>query len=286
MKLVRWGEPGKERPGLVDSAGNVRDLSGTIEDVSGEALSDESLGRIERLDATTLPLAPEGVRLGACVGRIGKLVCIGLNYRDHAREAGLAEPVEPIVFLKATSAVTGPNDPVDIPAAAQKVDWEVELGVVIGRVAKNVPEANALSCVAGYCVVNDVSERAWQMERGGQWDKGKSADTFAPVGPWLVTRDAVPDPQALALWLDVDGVRRQEGTTADMIFGVAQLVAYVSHFMTLHPGDIVATGTPAGVGMGFCPPVYLQAGQTMRLGVQGLGEQCSVLRASSARVAI
>ena len=281
MKLVRWGRRGVERPGLIDASGEVRDLSALIDDIASDVLSDASLGRLSRVDPTTLPLAPAGARLGACVARVGKLVCIGLNYRDHAREAGLPEPAEPIIFLKAPSAITGPNDPVEIPDGATKVDWEVELGVVIGTMAKNVSEEHALSHVAGYCIVNDVSERAWQMERGGQWDKGKCADTFAPIGPWLVTRDALLDPQALSLWREVNGVRRQQGTTADMVFGVRQLVAYVSQFMSLHPGDVIATGTPAGVGMGFRPPVYLQPGQTMRLGIQGLGEQLSRLTAPS-----
>jgi 2-keto-4-pentenoate hydratase/2-oxohepta-3-ene-1,7-dioic acid hydratase in catechol pathway len=277
---------GAERPGLIDASGIVRDLSDLVDDIAGDVLSDASLHRLASVDPTTLPLAPEDARLGACVGRVGKLVCIGLNYRDHAREAGLPEPAEPIIFLKAPSAMIGPNDPVEIPDGGTKVDWEVELGVVIGTLAKNVREEAALSHVAGYCIVNDVSERAWQMERGGQWDKGKCADTFAPTGPWLLTRDAVPDPQALALWLEVDGVRRQQGTTADMIFEVRQLVAYVSQFMSLHPGDVIATGTPAGVGMGFRPPVYLQAGQTMRLGVQGLGEQHSAVTMPSSAVAL
>jgi 2-keto-4-pentenoate hydratase/2-oxohepta-3-ene-1,7-dioic acid hydratase in catechol pathway len=281
MKLVRWGKTGDERPGMLDDMGRVRDLSSVVDDIAGVTLSETTLRRLRDIDPTTLPTVEANARLGPCVGSIGKLVCIGLNYRDHAREAGLAEPVEPIVFLKPTSSITGPHDAVEIPIGARKVDWEVELGVVIGTTAKNVSEAQAMSHVAGYCVLNDVSERAWQMERGGQWDKGKAADTFAPIGPWLVTRDEVSDPQALPLWLEVDGVRRQQGNTADMIFGVAQLVAYVSIFMSLQPGDIIATGTPAGVGMGLRPPVYLQAGQTMRLGVEGLGVQQSVLTSPS-----
>src|SRR5690606_13194410 len=220
-----------------------------------------------------LPLAPEDARLGPCIGGVGKVVCIGLNYRDHAREAKLAEPAEPIIFFKATSSIVGPNDPIQIPPGAGKVDWEVELGLVIGEPATRMSRDRALEPVAGYCVVNDVSERSWQMERGGQWDKGKSADTFAPLGPWLVTRDEIEDAQHLALWLEVDGVRRQNGNTANMIFGVAEIVAYVSQFMSLQPGDVIATGTPAGVGMGFQPPVYLRPGQTLRLGIDGLGEQ-------------
>lgn len=275
MKLVRWGLHGAERAGILDAAGCVRDLSAVVPDVTGAVLSDASLARIAAINLDSLPLVHASMRIGACVGNVGKLVCIGLNYRDHAREANLAEPAEPIIFLKATSAIVGPNDVVEIPVGAEKVDWEVELGVVIGTLAKNVSVTEALSYVAGYCVVNDLSERAWQMERGGQWDKGKAADTFAPIGPWLVTRDEVPDPQALPLWLEVDGVRRQDGSTADMIFGVAHLIAYVSQFMSLQPGDILATGTPAGVGMGFKPPVFLHAGQTMRLGVDELGEQRS-----------
>jgi 2-keto-4-pentenoate hydratase/2-oxohepta-3-ene-1,7-dioic acid hydratase in catechol pathway len=278
MKLVRWGQRGTERPGLLDDAGQLRDLSSVVSDISGSTLSDEALARLRNSEAGALPLVPAGARLGPCVGAIGKIVCIGLNYRDHAREANLPEPKEPIIFLKPTSAVTGPQDPIEMPRGAEKVDWEVELGVVIGTVAKNVTREQALSHVAGYCVVNDVSERAWQMERGGQWDKGKAADTFAPIGPWLVTRDEVPDPQNLPLWLEVDGVRRQDGNTADMIFGVAELVSYVSGFMSLQPGDVIATGTPAGVGMGFKPPVYLRAGQQVRVGVQGLGEQrCPII---------
>ncbi|WP_459615793.1 fumarylacetoacetate hydrolase family protein [Bordetella sp. 2513F-2] len=278
MKLVRWGSAGAERPGLLDDAGQVRDLSGLIPDIAGETLADEAMARIAASGAAALPAVPAGTRLGPCVGAIGKIVCIGLNYRDHAREAGLPEPKEPIIFFKATSAVVGPHDPVLIPPRAEKVDWEVELGVVIGKTARNIAAADSLRHVAGYCIVNDVSERAWQMERGGQWDKGKSADTFAPIGPWLVTRDEVADPQRLALWLEVDGVRRQDGNTSDMIFGVADLVAYVSQFMTLLPGDIIATGTPAGVGMGCTPPTYLEPGQTLRLGIQGLGEQRNPVR--------
>ncbi|ANN68981.1 fumarylacetoacetate hydrolase family protein [Bordetella bronchialis] len=280
MKLVRWGRADAERPGMLDAAGRVRDLSGAIPDIDGKALADDVLARIAAIDPATLPLVPADERLGPCVAGIGKIVCIGLNYRDHAREANLPQPKEPIVFLKPASAVTGPTDPIRIPPGARKVDWEVELGVVIGKTAINVAREDALSFVAGYCVVNDVSERAWQMERGGQWDKGKAADTFCPVGPWLVTRDEIPDPQRLAMWLEVDGVRRQNGTSADMIFGVAELVAYVSGFMSLRPGDIIATGTPAGVGMGCQPPVFLRAGQSLRLGVEGLGVQHSPVRAA------
>lgn len=273
MKLVRWGNAGAERPGWLDESGQVRDLSGVVDDIAGKTLSDESLVRIAAANPADLPAVAPGTRLGPCVGAIGKIVCIGLNYRDHAREAKLAEPREPIIFFKATSAVVGPQDPIEIPAGAEKVDWEVELGVVIGKTARRISQSQALDHVAGYCIVNDVSERAWQIERGGQWDKGKSADTFAPIGPWLVTRDEVPDPQCLPLWLEVDGMRRQDGNTANMIFGVAELVTYVSQFMSLHPGDIIATGTPAGVGMGFAPPIYLRPGQSLRLGIEGLGVQ-------------
>ncbi|WP_043837304.1 fumarylacetoacetate hydrolase family protein [Muricoccus aerilatus] len=280
MRLVRWGERETERPGLLAADGTVRDLTEVVQDIAGTALSDEGLACIRAGDPAALPSIPARSRLASPAGGTGKIVCIGLNYRDHAAEANLLEPKEPIIFLKATSSITGPHDPVAIPPGAEKVDWEVELGVVIGRTARNVTDAEALSHVAGYCTVNDVSERAWQMERGGQWDKGKSADAFAPIGPWLVTRDEIPDPQALTLWLEVDGVRRQNGTTADMIFGVANLVAYTSCFMSLQPGDVIATGTPAGVGMGFRPPVYLRVGQIMRAGIQRLGEQTSEAMAS------
>lgn len=274
MKLLRYGDPGRERPGLLDASGFVRDLGGVIDDLHPSTLDDATLDRLRALDPATLPPAPEGARIGPCVGRVGKFVGIGLNYRDHARETGAAEPKEPIVFLKATSSIQGPNDDVVIPCGSEKTDWEVELGVVIGTRARHVSVEAALDHVAGYCVVNDVSEREFQMERGGTWDKGKGCDTFGPIGPWLVTRDEVPDPQALRLWLEVDGRRFQDGTTAEMIFGVAELVSYVSRFMTLLPGDVICTGTPAGVGMGQRPePVYLRPGQRVRLGVDGLGEQ-------------
>ncbi|EIF35633.1 2-keto-4-pentenoate hydratase/2-oxohepta-3-ene-1,7-dioic acid hydratase [Burkholderia sp. Ch1-1] len=275
MKLVRWGQPGAEKPGVLDNEGRVRSLVGVIDDWHGAALADGALARVAALDPQTLPAVAPGERLGPCVGAVGKFVCVGLNYTDHAAEAGMALPKEPILFLKATSAINGPADPIRMPRDAAKVDWEVELGIVIGKTASYVTRDNALAHVAGYCVVNDVSERAFQLERGGQWDKGKAADTFGPLGPWLVTADEVPDPQALPLWLDVDGVRRQAGNTRDMIFGVAELVSYISGFMSLQPGDVIATGTPAGVGMGFKPPVYLQAGQTVRAGIAGLGEQSS-----------
>lgn len=274
MKLLRFGPKGAEKPGLVDQQGRVRDLSAVIDDVAGAALAPEGLARLAALDPASLPLAPEGARIGPCVGRVGKFVAIGLNYADHAAEAGLPLPAEPILFMKATSCLNGPDDDVVLPRGSVKTDWEVELGVVIGSEARYVSREAALDHVAGYCLVNDVSERAFQTERGGTWDKGKGCDTFGPIGPWLVTRDEVPDPQALRLWLSVDGVMRQNGSTATMIFPVAELVSYVSQFMSLQPGDILTTGTPPGVGMGVKPePVFLRAGQVMRLGIDGLGEQ-------------
>ncbi|KVU52278.1 fumarylacetoacetate hydrolase family protein [Burkholderia cepacia] len=274
MKLVRFGTPGSERPGVVDRNGRIRDLSGRVDDIAGDNLSEANLRRVAMLDEQTLPLIPEGTRLGPCVGRVGKMVCVGLNYSDHAAESNMDVPTEPVLFMKATSAIAGPCDDVKIPPDANKVDWEVELGVVIGREARYVTRERALEYVAGYCVVNDVSERAYQLERGGQWDKGKGCDTFGPLGPWLVTRDEISDPQALHLWLEVDGKRYQDGNTRTMIFDVATLVSYISQFMSLQPGDVISTGTPPGVGMGQKPePVYLRAGQTMRLGISGLGEQ-------------
>jgi len=273
MKLLRYGPPGHERPGLRLDDGTIRDLGGIVPDIAGEALSAASLAALGALDARSLPIVDGAPRLGPCVGAVGKFICVGLNYADHARETGKAPPEEPILFMKATSAISGPFDDVEIPAGSAKTDWEVELGVVIGARAKYVGEDDALDHVAGYCLVNDVSERAFQSERGGQWTKGKSHDTFGPIGPWLVTRDEIPNPQDLAIWLDVDGVRRQDGSTRTMIFGVAKLVSYISHFMTLHPGDIIATGTPPGVGLGHRPPIFLSPGQTMRLGIDGLGVQ-------------
>ena len=274
MKLLRYGPKGQEKPGLIDAEGIVRDLSSVVDDIAGDVLSDAGLARLRALDPSTLPRAPEGARLGACVGRVGKMVCIGLNYADHAAESNLPIPTEPVVFNKWTSAIVGPNDDVHIPRGSTKTDWEVELGVVIGKPCKYVEAADALSYVAGYCVVNDVSEREWQIERGGQWDKGKGFDTFGPLGPWLATRDEVPDPQQLDLWLEVDGHRYQNGNTRTMIFSVAEIVAYLSQCMSLQPGDVISTGTPPGVGLGIKPtPVYLKAGQTMRLGIAGLGEQ-------------
>ncbi|TRL42697.1 fumarylacetoacetate hydrolase family protein [Rhizobium straminoryzae] len=273
MKLLRHGPAGAERPALLDADGKIRDLSGIVADIAGDTLSDEGLARLRAIDPASLPEVTPA-RIGACVARPGKFICVGLNYADHAKETGKAPPEEPILFMKATSAVVGPNDDIEIPRGSTKADWEVELGVVIGTRAKYVSEDKALEHVAGYCVVNDVSERAFQSERGGQWTKGKSHDTFGPIGPWLVTRDEVADPQNLALWLDVDGVRRQTGSTATMIFGVAHLVSYISQFMTLEPGDIIATGTPPGVGMGIRPePVFLKPGQVITLGIDGLGSQ-------------
>lgn len=273
MKLLRYGPKGLEKPALLDAQGVVRDLNGVIDDIAGNALSPEGLRTLAALDPQTLPVLPED-RIGACVGRVGKFICVGLNYADHAKETGKAPPDEPILFMKATTAINGPNDDVEIPRASQKADWEVELGVVIGTRAKYVSEDQALDHVAGYCLVNDVSERSFQSERGGQWTKGKSHDTFGPIGPWLVTKDEIADPQALDLWLDVDGVRRQTGNTNTMIFSVAFLVSYISQFMTLEPGDIIATGTPPGVGMGIKPdPVFLREGQVITLGIEGLGNQ-------------
>jgi ureidoglycolate lyase len=274
MKLLRYGPKGQEKPGLLDAQGKLRDLSKVVADIDGAALSDESLAKLRALDPASLPLVEGNPRLGPCVAKIGKFVCIGLNYADHAAESNLPVPAEPVIFNKWTSAICGPNDDVEIPRGSKKTDWEVELGVVIGKPAKYVDEANALDYVAGYCVINDVSEREWQIERGGTWDKGKGFDTFGPIGPWVVTRDEVADPQNLSLWLEVDGHRYQNGSTKTMVFGVAKLVSYVSQCMSLQPGDVISTGTPPGVGMGVKPnPVYLKPGQTIRLGIEGLGEQ-------------
>jgi ureidoglycolate lyase len=274
VKLLRYGPKGREKPGLLDKDGKIRDLSAHVPDIAGTALLPDSLKKLAALNPSELPLASGELRIGPCVGKIGKFVCIGLNYADHAAETGAPIPKEPIIFMKATSAVVGPYDEVEIPKGSQKTDWEVELGVVIGKNAKYVPENHAMDYVAGYCVINDVSEREFQIERGGQWDKGKGCDTFGPTGPWLVTKDEVPDPQNLAMWLEVDGHRYQNGSTRTMIFNVPKLVSYLSHFMSLQPGDVISTGTPPGVGMGQKPnPIYLKAGQTMRLGIAGLGEQ-------------
>ncbi len=273
MKLVRFGNIGEEQPGLIDQAGALRSLSGVVGDIDGAALSPQGLAKLAAIDPATLPLAPAGVRIGPCVGKVGKLIGIGLNYSDHAAESGLPVPTEPIVFMKATSSISGPYDPVEIPADAEKTDWEVELAFVIGTRAKTVSETDALKHVAGYCIVNDVSERAWQIERQGQWTKGKSHDTFSPMGPWLVTADEIADSGNLGMRLEVNGVSRQNGSTQTMIFGVAHLVSYLSRFMTLNPGDVITTGTPPGVGLGMKPPLYLKVGDVMRLEIDGLGHQ-------------
>ncbi|UQY33007.1 fumarylacetoacetate hydrolase family protein [Pseudomonas fulva] len=273
MKLLRFGPLGHEKPGILDDAGNIRDLSAHVRDLSGEVLSPEGLRKISELDLGQLPLVEENVRIGACVADVGKFVCIGLNYSDHAAETGSEVPSEPVVFMKPTSAIVGPYDNVRIPRGSNKTDWEVELGVVIGSAAKYVSPEDALEYVAGYCIVNDISERDYQFKRQGTWDKGKCCDTFGPIGPWLVSRDEIRDPQNLNLWLDVDGKRFQDGSTKTMVYDVSFLVSYLSQFMTLHPGDIISTGTPPGVGMGQRPEVYLRAGQKMRLGISGLGEQ-------------
>lgn len=258
---------------MLDGGGTIRDLSGVVDDIAGDVLSDDGMARLLAVDPQSLPSLDAASRIGPCVGHVGKFICVGLNYSDHAAEAGMDVPSEPILFAKATSAICGPNDQVLIPRGSDKTDWEVELGIVIGREARYVPEAQAMDHVAGYCVINDISERAFQIERGGQWIKGKSADTFGPIGPWLVTRDEISDPQALGMWLEVDGHRYQDGSTATMIFGVRHLVHYISQFMSLQPGDVISTGTPPGVGMGQKPQVFLRSGQTMRLGIEGLGEQ-------------
>ncbi|SEL86026.1 2,4-diketo-3-deoxy-L-fuconate hydrolase [Roseateles sp. YR242] len=278
MKLLRYGPRGQEKPGLLDADGRIRDLSAVVADISGDVLTPAGLNRLRDVDPASLPVVPgvaqQDVRLGPCVGQVGKFICIGLNYADHAAESGMAVPVEPVVFSKWTSAIVGPDDDVEIPRGSERTDWEVELGVVIGQGGRYISQADALSHVAGYCVINDVSERQVQLERGGgQWDKGKGHDTFGPIGPWLVTADEVPDPQDLRLWLEVDGKRFQDGSTRTMVFGVAALVSHLSQFMSLQPGDIISTGTPPGVGLGQKPPLYLKAGQVMRLGIQGLGEQ-------------
>jgi 2,4-diketo-3-deoxy-L-fuconate hydrolase len=274
MKLLRYGPRGAEKPGLLDAEGRIRDLSAVVDDIAGEALTPEGLQRLRALDVATLPRVEGDPRLGACVGRVGKFVCIGLNYSDHAAETGAQVPAEPVVFNKWTSAICGPDDDVEIPRGSRKTDWEVELGVVIGRGGRYIDEADAMAHVAGYCVINDVSERAYQLEGTGTWDKGKGCDTFGPLGPWLVTADEVPDPHALRLWLEVDGHRYQDGNTRTMVFRVPYLVSYLSRHMSLQPGDVISTGTPPGVGLGQKPEaVYLRPGQVMRLGIDGLGEQ-------------
>ena len=274
MKLLRYGQPGQERPGLLDNDGRVRDLSAFVDDIAGDVITPAGLERLRAIDPATLPLVPgtpqQDLRVGPCVGRVGKFICIGLNYADHAAESGLPVPTEPVVFAKWTSAICGPDDNVKIPRGSVKTDWEVELGVVIGQGGAYIEEADAMKHVAGYCVVNDVSEREWQLERGTQWDKGKGCD---PIGPWLVTADEVPNPQELNLWLEIDGHRFQNGNTRTMVFNVAQIVSYLSKFMSLQHGDVISTGTPPGVGLGQKPPLYLKPGQTMTLGIQGLGVQ-------------
>ncbi|CAH0142056.1 ureidoglycolate lyase [Pseudomonas brassicacearum] len=277
MKLLRYGEKGSEKPGLLDADNQIRDLSGHVPDIAGQVLDPDSLAALAALDPRSLPIVAGQPRIGACVGQVGKFICIGLNYADHAAESNMEVPKEPIIFNKWTSAICGPNDDIQIPRGSLKTDWEVELGVVIGKGGRYIDEANAMEHVAGYCVINDVSEREWQLERGGTWDKGKGFDTFGPLGPWLVTRDEIADPHTLDLWLEVDGHRYQNGNTRTLIFSVPQLIAYLSRCMSLQPGDVISTGTPPGVGLGIKPnPVFLRPGQTMRLGIQGLGEQRQV----------
>lgn len=273
MKLLRHGPSGEEKPGLLHDDGTIRDLSAVVPDIAGSVLSDDGLDRIRSVNAGTLPLVTANTRLGPCVAATGKFICIGLNYADHAAESGMAVPPEPVVFMKATSAICGPDDPIIIPRGSVKTDWEVELAVIIGTKAKYVAEKDALSHVAGYAVANDVSERAFQTERSGQWTKGKSCDNFGQLGPWLVTRDQIVDPQDLSMWLTVNGQKLQNGSTRTMVYGVAFLVSYLSQFMTLHPGDVISTGTPPGVGMGQKPPRYLKAGDIVELGIDGLGQQ-------------
>jgi len=272
MKLLRVGEPGQEKPAILDADGKARDLSSVVGDIAGDTLLPETLEKIAAIDPSTLPELDAG-RIGACVGQVGKFICIGLNYSDHAAESGLDVPKEPVIFMKATSAICGPNDTVLIPRNSVKTDWEVELGVVIGKGGVYIDEADALDHVAGYCVINDVSEREFQIERSGTWDKGKGCDTFGPIGPWLVTSDEVADPQDLKMWLEVDGHRYQDGSTSTMVFGVQHVVSYISQFMSLQPGDVISTGTPPGVGMGQKPPHYLKGGETIELGIEGLGQQ-------------
>jgi 2-keto-4-pentenoate hydratase/2-oxohepta-3-ene-1,7-dioic acid hydratase in catechol pathway len=278
MKLLRYGPKGQEKPGILDRDGRIRDLSATVADINPDLLAPAALAKLRQVDPASLPLVAGTPRYGACLAQIPKIVCVGLNYTDHAKETGAPIPKEPILFMKATSALNGPNDDVTLPRGSKKGDWEVELGIVIGTLARYVPENEALKCVAGYCIVNDVSEREFQIERGGQWTKGKSADSFCPIGPWLVTSDEVPDPQKLTLTCEINGQTMQNGTTANMIFGVAHLVSYISHFMTLMPGDVIPTGTPAGVGLGMKPPTFLKPGDTMRLAISGLGEQQQKVR--------
>lgn len=273
MKLLRHGPRGAERPGLLHSDGTIRDLTGLVPDIGGAALSDSGLDLLRGIDAGGLPVVDAATRLGPCVAGTGKFICIGLNYADHAAESGMAVPPEPVIFMKATSAICGPNDPIVIPRGSEKTDWEVELAIIIGKAAKYVSQDEAMSHVAGYAVTNDVSERAFQIERSGQWTKGKSCDNFGQIGPWLVTRDEVADPQALKMWLTVNGKTMQDGSTRTMVYGVKYLVSYLSQFMTLHPGDVISTGTPPGVGLGMKPPRFLKAGEVVELGIEGLGRQ-------------
>lgn len=273
MKLLRYGVKGDEKPGMLDQEGRIRDLSGIVDDIDARAIAPENLEKLRELDPESLPLVSGNPRIGPCVSEVGKFMCIGLNYSDHAAESGMDVPTEPVLFMKATSAISGPDDDIVIPRGSEKTDWEVELGVVIGKTAKYVEVADAFDYVAGYCVINDLSERAFQLESTGQWVKGKSCDSFGPIGPWLVTRDEVPDPHSLALWLEVNGHRFQNGSTRTMVFGVDEIVSYLSRFMSLQPGDIISTGTPPGVGLGQDPQVYLKPGDSVRLGIAGLGEQ-------------
>ena len=277
MKLVRHGNKGEERPGALDNDGSFRDLSSIVTDINGQSLSPESLSSLCQVDLTTLPIVDSTTRLGPCVGNAGKLVCIGLNYSDHAKESGMPIPTEPIVFMKATSAISGPNDNIELVRGSEKTDWEVELGIIIGSHTKYVSEDDALDHVAGYCVVNDISERHWQLERQGNWTKGKSGDTYGPIGPWVVTRDEIPDPQSLDLWLKVNGQTMQNGNTNTMIFSVRTIVSYLSQCMSLQPGDVIATGTPPGVGQGMNPPVFLKSGDTVETSVAGLGTQKQIV---------
>lgn len=281
MKLLRYGEPGTEKPGLLDAEGGIRDLSAHVTDIGGAALDPAALAELAKLDPQTLPAVSGSPRIGPCVANVGKFICIGLNYADHAAEAGLAVPSEPVVFMKASSAIVGPDDDVLIPRGSEKTDWEVELGIVIGRKAKYVSEAEALDYVAGYCVAHDVSERAFQNERQGQWTKGKSCDTFGPIGPWMVTKDEIADPQQLGMWLKVNGETMQNGSTRTMVYQVAYLVSYLSQFMSLMPGDIISTGTPPGVGMGMKPQRFLRAGDVIELGIEGLGTQKQNVKADA-----
>ena len=279
MKFLRYGAPGQEKPGVLDADGNIRDLSAHVTDLSGSVLDPASLAKLNAIDVNSLPKVEGNPRLGPCVAGTGKFICIGLNYADHAEESGMAVPPEPVIFMKATSAIVGPNDDLVIPRGSEKTDWEVELGIVIGKTAKYVSEEDALDYVAGYCTAHDVSERAFQTERSGQWTKGKSCDTFGPTGPWLVTKDEIADPQNLKMWLKVNGETMQDGSSSTMVYGVRYLVSYLSQFMSLQPGDIISTGTPPGVGMGMKPPRYLKAGDVVELGIEGLGTQKQNVRA-------